>query len=120
MPHTYSNPRMSAVIENWPIGSKRTTATFKVEYSPARGERGTRFTINPKTGRPNAIKVLTYSHWVRIVDGDDGRTYFAEYSSRYDFITIMRSDMKYQEETIFPHDSRYAEVRALFPSLQPN
>jgi hypothetical protein len=27
----YSNPRMSATIENWPSGSKRVTAKFEIE-----------------------------------------------------------------------------------------
>lgn len=115
---TYSNPRMFAEIGNWPIGHSRTTATFRVEYSPARGERATRFTLNPKTGKPNATKVLTYSHKVRIVDGDDGRTYIAEYSSTFHFVTIMRSDMKFQEETLFPDNARFAAVMALFEPTQ--
>jgi hypothetical protein len=111
---TYHNPRMEAVIDNWPYGRDRTTATFKVERHATRGERGTRFTVDPKTGRPGATKTLTYSALVRIVDGDDGRTYIAEWSGNYGFVTIMRSDMKLQEETIWPKDDRFEAVRALF------
>ena len=104
---TYSNPRMHAVVENWPSGTHRTTATFNVETHATRGQRGTRFTLNPKTGKPSATKVLTYAGQVRIVDGDDGKTYLIEYSRDYGFITIMRSDMKYQHETIWPKDGEH-------------
>lgn len=108
----YSNPRLEAVIENWPIGSKRTTASFQIEKTN-RGERARRFTIDPKTGRPSAAKVLTYAVKARIVDGDDGRTYIIE-RSVYRFISVMRGDMKFQEETIFPDNVRFAEIDALF------
>ena len=41
----YSNPRMRAVVENWPAsGTKRVTATFEIEVDPKRGERATRTT----------------------------------------------------------------------------
>jgi hypothetical protein len=116
----YSNPRLKAVIDNWPIGGKRTTATFAVEVSSSgRGERGTRFTIDPKTGRPSATKVLTYADAVRIVDGDDGKTYFIELSRGYQMICVMESNMKTQAEVIHGGgmtrtDPRYADLLALF------
>ena len=101
----YSNPRMKAVIPDWPSGSKRVTATFEIEA--ARGkERGVRTT----TGAP---KKLTFAHKARIVDGSDGRTYILELSI-YGNISVMRGDMKIQEESIFESDPRYASVRALF------
>lgn len=101
----YSNPRMSAVIQNWPSGSKRVTARFEIEQSK-RGERAVRTT-------DGAPKKLTFAKMARIVDGNDGRTYIAEYSV-YGHITIMRGDMKYEEETIHPTDPRYAEALELF------
>ena len=103
---TYSNPRMRAVIENWPNGGHRVTATFEIETDPKRGQRGVRTT----TGAP---KKLTYARQARIVDGDDGRTYIAELTE-YGHISVMRGDMKYQAETIHPEDPRYAEVLELF------
>ena len=106
MTTTYSNPRMNAVIENWPSGSKRVTATFSIETDAKRGERGVRVT----TGKP--VK-LTYAKRARIVDGDDGRTYIAELTM-YGHISIMRGDMKYNHESIFPDDPRYGDVLALF------
>jgi hypothetical protein len=41
---TYSNPRMHAVIENWPSGHDRVTATFSIETDPKRGQRAVRVT----------------------------------------------------------------------------
>ncbi len=102
---TYSNPRMSAVIENWPSGSKRVTARFEIEQSK-KGERAVRIT-------DGAPKKLTYAKMARIVDGSDGRTYIAEYT-KYGFISIMRGDMKFQHETIHQNNPRYAEVLELF------
>jgi len=103
----YTNPRLQATIENWPSGSKRVTATFHIETDPKRGERAVRVT----TGKP--VK-LTYASKVRIVDGDDGRTYIAQLTPAYGHISIMRGDMKYSEEAIFDTDPRYPALRALF------
>lgn len=111
---TYSNPRLEAVITDWPTGNTRTTATFRVETHPTRGQRGTRFTLDPRTGKPGAVKVLTYAKQFRIVDGDDGRTYLIADQGTYGFITVYRGDLKYQEETIWPNDERFAAVAALF------
>ena len=102
---TYSNPRMRAVIPDWPSGSKRVTAQFQIEQGK-KGERALRQT----TG---ATKALTYAKLARIVDGSDGRTYIAEYSV-YGHINIMRGDMKFSQETIHPNDPRYAMALELF------
>lgn len=113
MTTTYSNPRMEAVITDWPHGAQCTTATFRIEQG-ARGERGVRVTIDPKTGKPSAPKTLTYARKARIVDGDDGRTYIAELTS-YGFISIMRGDMKFQaEDAIFDRDERHADLLKMF------
>lgn len=101
----YSNPRMSAVIPDWPSGQKRVTAKFEIEQTP-RGERAVRTT-------DGAPKKLTFAKMARIVDGSDGRTYIAEFTA-YGFISIMRGDMKYQHETIHQNDPRYAEVLEVF------
>ena len=102
----YSNPRTHATIENWPSGSKRVKAEFMIEAFPGKGERAVRVT----TGAP---KKLTYARKMRIVDGDDGRTYIAALSD-YGHVSIMRGDMKLQEESIHNRDPRYAEILALF------
>ena len=113
MPVSYSNPRLTAEFTNWPYGPHRTTATFSIEATPGRGERAVRVTIDPKTGRPTAPKKLTYARKVRIVDGDDGKTYLIE-KTMYGFVSVMRSDMKFQHESIFEKDERFAAVDALF------
>lgn len=108
----YSNPRMEAVIENWPIGTKRTTATFRIETKSGK-QRGTRFTIDPKTGRATATKTMTYALKARIVDGIDGKTYIVELTE-YRHISVMQSNMKFQHEVIHPDNNRYDEVLELF------
>ncbi len=112
----YSNPRLEAVIQDWPSGRHRTTATFRVETHPTRGQRATRFTLHPINGTPSATKALTYASQVRIVDGDDGRTYLAELTAS-GFISIMQSGMKLQQETIHPGDPRFDAVRKLFDDV---
>ena len=106
MAHQYSNPRLHAVIDDWPNGGKRVRAIFSIEEHPKRGQRAVRVT----TGAP---KKLTFAKQMRIVDGDDGKTYIAELTM-YGHITIMRGDMKFREETIFRDDPRYSDVSKLF------
>jgi hypothetical protein len=110
----YSNPRTEAVIPDWPSGRHRTTATFRIEQHPTRGERGTRTTTDPKTGRESKPKLLTYATKARIVDGDDGKTYIVNLSRSYGLITVMQSNMQFQQEAIFERDPRYSEMLALF------
>lgn len=106
MAKIYSNPRISATIENWPHGSQRVAAHFEIETNGKHGQRATRTT----TG---ATKKLTYAKKARIVDCDDGKTYIAEIS-QFGIITIMRGDMKYNEEVIYRDDPKYSEVIMLF------
>jgi hypothetical protein len=108
---TYSNPRMTATIENWPHGGQRVTAHFHVETDPIRGQRAMRRT----TGAP---KKLTFARLMRIVDGDDGHTYIAALTM-YGHITIHRGDMKFSEEVIHNGDPRYKMARALFDAVSP-
>lgn len=44
----------------YPYGRLRTTAYFGTEFKKGKGFRSTFQTINPKTGRLNAVKVSTY------------------------------------------------------------
>lgn len=105
---SYSNPRMEAVIADWPNGRLgRVTARFSIEQHATRGERAARVT----TGKP---VVLTYSAKQRIVDGDDGRTYIATLQGTH--IAIMKGDMKYQHEAVFRSDARYPALLRLFAS----
>jgi hypothetical protein len=110
---TYSAPAMERCIEGWPFGRfERCTAVFKIEQHPTRGERAVR-TIIDAQGHSYAPKKLTFARLVRIVEGSDGRTYIAELT-RSGFVSIMQSNMKFEEESIFERDPRYAAVRALF------
>ena len=113
----YSNPRTSFETDNWPYGSKRVNAYFYIEQGK-KGERAVRVTENPKGGE-NKPKKLTFAHEVRIVDGDDGKTYIAELSD-YGFITIMQSNMQYQQETIHPRDPRFIDAISLFNVSKTN
>jgi hypothetical protein len=112
-PMHYSNPRLYTVIDDWPYGHARTTATFAIEQHPTRGERGVRTTIDPKSGRPSKPKALTYARHARIVDGDDGRTYIMQLTT-YGTIYVMKGDMHFEQEYISIGDPRYADVLALF------
>lgn len=109
MKHVYSNPRMEAVIPDWPSGSQRVQARFWIEQTP-KGERAWRQT----TGAP---KTVTFYTKMRIVDGDDGRTYLARLS-HWGHISILRGDMKYEEETVFDRDEGYSAALALFEPVE--
>jgi hypothetical protein len=98
-------------LRQWPTwGSKRVEARFYVERHATRGDRAVRVT----TGAP---KKLTYAWAVRIVDGDDGKTYILEYSAPYRHVTVMQSNMKYQHEVIHDSNPRY---EALLDLLKGN
>lgn len=108
----YTNPRMSFETNDWPYGRQiRVRAVFAIEQGK-KGERTVRITDNPKGGQ-NKPKKTTFSLKARIVDGDDGKTYIAELS-QYGNITIMQSNMQYQEESVFPGDDKYPELLNLF------
>jgi len=102
---TYSNPRMSATVENWPSGKHRVTAHFLIEVDPKRGERAT------------APKKLTYARRVKIVDGDDERIYILDLERELPLITIMSGTMDYQEESLTERDPRWTELLDLFTEL---
>lgn len=110
----YSNPRTHAVIEDWPFGQYRTTATFYIETHPKRGERGVRVTRDPKTGRNNKPKALTFARQARIVDGADGKTYILETHHHGDGVSVMQSNMQFQHEVLYPGNPDYDAARALF------
>jgi len=108
-----SNPRTEAVIEDWPIGRRRCRAWFAVESGP-RGERASRRTENRDRTGWNAPKLTTYAARVRIVDGDDGRTYIARDVGSH--INVMRGDMERDAANVFPRDPRWADTLSLFGS----
>jgi hypothetical protein len=104
---------MTDSISDWPYGRDlRTTATFTIETHPTRGQRGTRTTIDPKTGRTSKPKTLTFARQARIVDGDDGKTYILEDTGNH--LQVMQSNMQFQQEALWPDDPRYAGLLAFF------
>lgn len=109
MPNSYSNPRQNVVITTWPWGRTITTATFTIERVPGKGERCKRIVIDPKTKRPAAPKLLTYSERQLIVDGDDGKTYIIKKQHNYVFITVAKSNMMHEEETVWPSGTSRAQ-----------
>jgi hypothetical protein len=111
----YSNPRLFATIPDWPSGRHRTLAQFAIETHPTRGQRGTRSTKDPKTGRMSKPKTLTYARKARIVDGEDGHTYILEHTGTH--LRVMQGNMQFEQETISPNDPQYAGLVALFDQL---
>lgn len=101
-----SNPRESAVIENWPFGSKKVTAIFSVEKNN-RGERVSRTT----TGKP---KLTTYYVRCRIVDGDDRRTYVLALTE-YGQIVVIPGTLK-TATYYYAKDECYGEYKSLLDS----
>ncbi len=100
-----SNPRNSAIIEDWPTGRKRCTATFTVETKKGK-YRVSRVT----TGKP---KKTTYNHRMCIVDGDDGRTYLIAitmYDQAIVMLGTLTSTQHYFKET---NPEMYQQVRDL-------
>lgn len=118
---TFSNPRVEAVIENYPLGgSKRGPMKFWFERHPKRGQRICR----QSTGK---VKTATFALMGAIVDGSDGKTYVIQcnYSG---FITVYASDFMcapviedkrgHLGHTAFPDDSRFDELMTLIRQAQ--
>jgi len=103
----YSNPRRSAVIEDWPSGRHRVRAEFIVQSKPDHGERVSRITEKPKGGQGKP-KCTTYGQRFTIVDGDDGCTYLLEYS-HYGQVIVWPGTLK---ETRYLSDNEHSEERA--------
>lgn len=61
MANTFYPTAHKATADNYPYGYKKTTAYFGTEFNPRKGYRTTFQTVNPSTGRLNAVKYSTYS-----------------------------------------------------------
>lgn len=105
---TFSNPRLSAVFEDWPLGgSKRGRCVFSVEYKNGRGYRF----VKQTTGKP---KYHTYGGACAIVDGSDGRTYLLQKAAQFDFIKVSQHDFIDAEGgAAFPADPRFETLNGL-------
>lgn len=72
-----------AEVNNYPYGRLQCTAFFGTEFQPKKGFRSTFQTINPKTGRLNAVKNSTYSDISLLYeDPETGHFKHAGYSPR--------------------------------------
>lgn len=108
----YSNPRMEAMIDGWPMGgNKRGRAVFAIEEDANRGQRAVRTTCC--AGKFSKPKRDTYNLRTRIVDGDDGKTYIIG-MTMYGFVNVVRGDMQTTEETVWPKDDRWPALVAMF------
>lgn len=58
--------------DNYPYGNKRTTAYFSVEFQPKKGFRSAFQTIKPGTQHLNAVKNSTYSHFMALIEKENG------------------------------------------------
>lgn len=110
---TFSNPRKTAMVEDWPIGSKRCRTRFVVEVDDKRGERVARYTENKDRTGWNKPKRNTYASSFVIVDGDDGRTYLLSYSKNSSQLTVHSSDMKHHLQTVWPETDSFGELHEL-------
>lgn len=103
--NTFSNPRLSASVEDYPLGSgRRGTANFEIETSK-KGQRVSRTTF----GKP---KTTTYCQKMVLVDGDDGRLY-AIGLTEYNQIIVYPGTLQYPK---YHHssDATYGELAKLF------
>jgi hypothetical protein len=96
---TLTNFRPEAIIEDWPSGSRRVTATFTTD-SNKRGQRISRVT----TGKP---KKSTYHDLVCLCDGSDGKTHYIGLSHGWMFVNPCT--MKGSDFTVAPGDANYDE-----------
>lgn len=82
-----SNPRLSATIENWPMGFRKTaTCKFETEH-----KNGMSRIVKTTTGKP---KCFTYHKQVCLVDGDNGKIYILWRSEYSPAIGIWTHDAK--------------------------
>jgi hypothetical protein len=105
-----TNPRTTAVIDDWPHGFHATvTATFTLEITK-NGQRVARQTSSEKRP-PSKPKKTTYHLRMCIVDGSDGKTYLLGHTE-YGQMVLVPGTLKTTE--YFHHDSHDAEEAATY------
>lgn len=114
----YSNPRLVAEFDDWPIGgSLRGKCRFEVHVEK-RGTRVSRTTQN-KHGVWCKPKFHVYGDGSAIVDGDDGKTYILQHSKNFNMITIHRHDfMSPADESSVTFRSEPKRFEDLFSLLE--
>ena len=94
--------------DDYPYGSQRTKATFKVEGG-ANKQRVSRVTIDPVRNRPNSPKATTYGPAATIgIGAHDGHAY--PIVGRPGQIAVWSGDMKHTLGSVFPKDAQYNEL----------
>lgn len=79
----YHHTSETATVSSYPYGRLRTQATFGLEFNPGKGFRTTFQTINPKSGRVNAVKKSTYSDLALMyTDTDTGHISYSMFDLR--------------------------------------
>ncbi len=89
------------VVEDYPFGSMTTEARYEV-VKKGNKESIQRTTINPKNGRVNKPKRLTYA--IRALIGLDDRGYVFPVMFTGTHISIMSGNMQHSIASVFPDD----------------
>jgi hypothetical protein len=110
-----SSPRREVVVEDWPSGRHRVTASFQVEAKDRKGERVVRTTTD-SIGRVSKPKRTTYHLKIRLVDGDDGRVYVLGITE-YGQVVLIPGTLK-TAKYFYPEDEEYGAYRALLESAK--
>jgi hypothetical protein len=101
----YSHPRTTAEFDNWPSGGSRVLCRFYIENDKKGRERVCRQT--QKNGQWGKPKKTTYGARCAIVDGEDGRTYVLIRSENYPMISVVQSNLQFQQETFHYENEDY-------------
>lgn len=117
---TYSNFTKSLRVEDWPMGgNRRGPCEFHVEGDNPKKTRIVKQTWD-ENGRPNKPKKDVYGRYTGIATGDDGRTYFLQFSEYTNHISVHDSAFKSDDRAypaIFEKDPQYETVKASLLAL---
>jgi hypothetical protein len=111
----YTSSVTRLVVEDYPIGGgNRGVAIYDVESKGYK--QRIRRVCEKATGGVGKPKTTTYGEKCRILIGDDGKTYPTTWNGS--FYSVMQSNMKFQEESIFPDNEKFAKIEHLFDAEQ--
>lgn len=113
---TFSNPRLTALFSDWPIGGKlRGSCRFDIEQVKDK-YRIVKCTTG-KDGMWCKPKKTTYGGKAVIVDGNDGRTYVLQGSRMWKHIVIWRSDFMQEASVAESSDpTQYEHLMSIIES----
>ena len=90
--------------DNYPYGRLKCTMTFEIEFNEKKGYRGVSQSVNPKTGRLNALKKGIYYDFLYMTEDENGHFHFhALHINGFDsvekFVTFLSNnpDIKFTE-----------------------